>query len=249
VGRHGSAFHPHFPGPNDRLPAMEPIRHSLTARLGLLKMYREEVDQLMAMFRESCEKVIISDSKYRYQTLDEMKENVPSPIKYFDIRGENPAVRFLFNQTEVVRGPDRSVQSIFNELRTDEITDAADTLFYKVKEFLVTYQRPNSRKGFIAAAVVSLMGLFWFALHNSRVDNQGQQTIGSPPGFFICLAAFSFFLAVGLNVKNYLSLETKRNSASFFTRNREEFAKQAVTAGISTVIGGVIGYCIALFMK
>ena len=44
--------------------------------LRYLKMYREEVDQLVAMFQQSCEKVTISDSKYRYKSLEEMKENV-----------------------------------------------------------------------------------------------------------------------------------------------------------------------------
>src|ERR1700674_5858196 len=116
---------------------MEPIRHTLTARLGYLKMHREEVDQLVGMFQQLCEKVTISDSKYRYKTLNEMKENVPSPIKDFDIRGENPGARFLFNQMEVVRGSSSPTQTIFNELRTEEITDAADALFYKIKDFLV----------------------------------------------------------------------------------------------------------------
>ena len=83
---------------------MEPIRHTLTARLGILKIYREDLDQLVAMFQRSCETVTISDSKYRYDSLGEMKQNVGATIKDLDIQGENPDVRFLFNQTEVLRG-------------------------------------------------------------------------------------------------------------------------------------------------
>ena len=69
---------------------MEPIRHTLTARLKYLKMYREDVDQLVAIFVSGCEKVIISDSKYRYDSLDEMKEKAGPRLKDLDIRGEIP---------------------------------------------------------------------------------------------------------------------------------------------------------------
>jgi hypothetical protein len=41
---------------------MEPLRHTLTARLGYLKMHREAVDRLAEMFKQSCVKVTISDS-------------------------------------------------------------------------------------------------------------------------------------------------------------------------------------------
>lgn len=74
---------------------MEPIRHTLTARLKYLKMYREDVDQLLAIFVRSCEKVIISDTKYRYDSLGEMKEKLGPRVKDLDIRGENPGVRFF----------------------------------------------------------------------------------------------------------------------------------------------------------
>jgi len=59
---------------------MEPIRRTLTVRLGYLKMYRDEVDQLVAIFQQSCGKVTISDSKYRYDSLEDMKKNVTSRI-------------------------------------------------------------------------------------------------------------------------------------------------------------------------
>lgn len=82
---------------------MEPIRHTLTARLKYLKMYREDLDQLVAMFVRDCKTVTISDSKYRYDSLDEMKQKTGPTVKDLDIRGENPGVRFLFNQTEITR--------------------------------------------------------------------------------------------------------------------------------------------------
>lgn len=82
---------------------MEPIRHTLTARLGYLKMYREELDELVAMFQRSCGKVTVSDLNYRYESLEEMKQKLPPRIRDLDIRGESPGVRFLFNQIEITR--------------------------------------------------------------------------------------------------------------------------------------------------
>jgi hypothetical protein len=112
---------------------MEPIRPTLTARLGILRMYREDVDQLVAMFQRSCERVTISDSDNPYESVEDMKNHLGAKLKYLDIRGENPAVRFLFNQTEVVKGSIEQAQTMFNESRTEEITDAADALFYKIQ--------------------------------------------------------------------------------------------------------------------
>lgn len=226
-------------------PVMEPIRHTLTARVGPFKMYREELDQLVALFQTSCKIVTISDNKYRYDSLDDMKRHVETKIGVFDIRGENPAVHFLFNQTEAVSGSNPPTQITFNELRTEEISETAEAVFYKIKDFLVTHQRPRFRTNFIGGAVVAFLGMVWSAVHNSTIN----ATIGSPWRFFASLCAFIAFIILITSVNNYLTLETKRNSASFFVRYREEFAKSAVTSLISALTGGVIGYLLGHFLK
>jgi hypothetical protein len=230
---------------------MEPIRHTLTARLGYLRMYREEVDELVAMFEQSCGKVTISDSKHRFDDLDDMKRNTSGRITDFDLRGENPGVRFLFNQTEIMRLSQPPAQTTFNELRTEELTDTADALFYKVKDFLITHQRPQVRKGFICGAIISFVGLLWIMYRNLGVDKQGQQIIAfrALPGMLVCIAALVFFVVMAMNVKNYLSLETRRNSVSFFVKYREDFAKHAVTATISGIIGAIFGWLVGHFLK
>jgi hypothetical protein len=226
---------------------MEPIRHTLSARLGLLKMYREDLDELVGMFERSCEKVTISDSTYRFDSLEEMKEKLAPRIKDLDIRGENPGVRFLFNQTEISNAYNPPVRVPFNELRTEEVTDGADILFYKLKDFLVAHQQPKVRIEFVVMGVVCLIGALWFAVHNAGVNKLGNATIGSAPGFLACLAAFVVFAALG-KIRNYVSLESTRDSGSFFVRNWEEFTKHAVKEIITVVVsalgGGIIGYYI-----
>ena len=106
---------------------MEPIKTTKTARLGRLQMYREGLDDFVAFFQRTCVNATISDSKNRYDTLDEMKSAIGSKIKDLDIRGEKPGLHFLLNRKEAV--PGSSTPAIFNELRTEEISEAADALF------------------------------------------------------------------------------------------------------------------------
>jgi hypothetical protein len=203
-------------------------------------MYRGDVDQLVAIFRNGCENVVISDSKYRYDSLDEMREKAGPRIKDLDIRGVTPGVRFLFNQTEITKIGNPPLQGVYNELRTEEITDTADGVFYKVKDFVTAYQRPYFIKGWIVPMILGLVGIFWFAIHNSHATNDGQTVIGSLPGVLISVFVFATSLVMGASAGNYLSLDTKGNSASFFVRNREDFAKYAVTAAIGALIGAAI---------
>jgi hypothetical protein len=206
----------------------------------MLKMYREDVDELVAIFQRSCERVIISDKKYRYDSLDEMKQTVGPRVKDLDIRGENPGVRLLFNEIEEVKGTPSS-KTVFNELRTEEITDSADALFREAKDFLLKYQQPYFRKILIAPTIVSLAGVVWFAIHDPHDPGTVRLSLGFLVSFAVFLASFIGGAANG----NYLSLETKRNSQSFFVRNREDFAKHAITV----LIAGIIGWAIGHFLK
>jgi hypothetical protein len=223
---------------------METIKNTRTARFGLLKMYREEVDQLVAMFQRSCEKVTISDNKYRYESLDEMKQNVGSRIKDFDIRGENPGVRFLFNQTEAAKnmgvgGP--PTYTTFNELRTEEITAAADALFFEIKDSLLPYQQPTFRKVWIVPLVVSFTGIFWFAIRNSHANEEGHPVVYLGWGLLTSILMFVISISAATHVRNYLNLETRRDSPSFFKKYREDFAKHGITSVITAVVSGIVG--------
>ena len=155
----------------------------------------------------------------------------------------------MFNQTEVLKVGNPPLQSVYNELRTEELTDAADGVFYKIKDFVVAYQQPGFIRLWIIPTFLGLVGIFWFAIHNSQVNKDGQATIGSLPGVVLSFVAFAISFYLGNGRGNFLSLETRRNSASFFVRNREDFAKHTVTSLISGVIGLIIGYVLGHYMK
>jgi len=226
---------------------MEPIRTTKTARLGLLKMYREDLDQFLALFSKTCVNVTISDSHNRYISFDEMKDHIGSKIDNLDIRPEKPAVHFLLNHKENILGS--STPAVFNELRTEEITDEADTLFLRVKEFLVDHERRRVRTPALVVALVALLGIIWFSATNLVPNGQGGTAIHPTPGFGICFVLLLVSLVIGLNVGNSLSLETRINSPSFWARHREAFAAHAVTATVSTLLGGIVGWFACHFLK
>jgi hypothetical protein len=182
----------------------------------------------------------MSDSKNRYNSLDEMQSHSGSKIKDLDIRGDNPAVHFLLNQKEVVHGT--PTPAILNELRTEEITDAADLLFLNIKEFLQERQRPQVRVPLLVVAVLSCIGVIASLLHQPLSQKASF-------GLLICLPLMMVSIAGATTIDNRISLEKRANSPSFWVRNREDFAKHAVTAGMSALIGGFVGWLIGHFHK
>jgi hypothetical protein len=230
---------------------VEPIRRAPSVRIGLLKMYREDVDQLLAMFQRACKTVVISDQKHQYKTLDAMQRTVSSPIKELMIRGYDPDVVFLFNRTEVASGTTGPTQTIYSEVRTDISSDTADALFYKVKDFLLQYQRPTVRKGFLACAAVSLGGIFWVAERYAITDSQGEQKL-APQGLvplLISILVVTILVGLSFGGRNYVTLEKRRDAPSFFVRNREEFAARAIGTGIASLVSGIFGYLLGRYLK
>jgi hypothetical protein len=222
---------------------MEPIRTTKTARLRKLEMYREDLDEFVGFFQSSCDSVRISDSKNRYVSLDEMQLHSGSKIKDLDIRGDSPAVHFLLNRNEVVQGS--SAPAIINELRTEEITDEADLLFLKIKEFLEERQRPKVRVPFLVIGVLSCAGLLASALSHLYHPLSQKASFG----MLISVLLFIVSIPGATAIDNRITLEKRANSPSFWVRNREDFAKQAVTAGISALMGGFVGWLIGHFHK
>lgn len=227
---------------------MEPIKHTLTTRFRSLRMYRNELDELVSMFASSCSTVVISDQDHRYDSLDEMKHYVGRRIVSLDIVGCNPAVHFLVNRTEQVRfsaayppGEQR-----FNELRTEEISEDAEALFFRVKDFLNRCQRPIAPDVFLVGLVMfsipgaALLGMI-YGLNHNEVDWMATILASS----VVFLLAFMILLERG----NYLVLDTRLESPSFFVRYRDEFARHAITTVISAIVAGIVGYLVGHFLK
>jgi hypothetical protein len=225
---------------------MEPIRNTKSIRFVRLKMYREDLDALVGLFQKACSSVTISDDTNRYNSLAEMKQYVGSRIKNFNIRGENPSVHFLLNKAENVpsSNPGQMATQWFPELRTEEATDAADSLFYAAKELVIAHQQTVITPLVFIFGVFLCVGLLAVGIQGIKTGNR------SLPALWIVLGAIDFiFILIWSNRGHYLTLDTRLESPSFFQKYQEEFGKQAVTAIISGLIGGLIGYVFGHFLK
>jgi hypothetical protein len=196
-------------------------------------MYREDLDQLLALFQKGCARVTISDNTNRYESLDEMKEHVGAKIKNLDIQGEEPGVHFLLNRSGVVYAGTTPQLSVFNELRTEEIADHADALFFKVRDFLVAHERPYVRIPFAVLGGIACIACVVFLLNIEALKQHGQSigTLNTELMVFVGVIIGSALMAPLMS--NCISLETKRNSRSFWAVNREKI--------FLLIVGGIIG--------
>jgi hypothetical protein len=211
---------------------MEPIRHTLMARIPTLWMYREDLDHLLRLFDRAGAKVTISDKQYRYDSLDDMKSHTGERITDLDIQAEHPAVHFLLNQSQVVKGSPSTVLVYYNELRTEEISDEADALFYRVRDFLVSRTAPRFRISYLIPAIIAAVG----CIVSVVLDHEAFQNRQVPLGFLVCtLASVGFFVAAGTG-GNRLVLETRSNSPSFLRQNKNGI----IMLIIGACIGGVV---------
>lgn len=206
---------------------MKPIRHTKTARLQPLKLYREELDALVALFHKTCATVTISDKEHSYESLDDMKAHV-AKIRELDLQGENPGVHLLINHPEEVRGNPQT-RIVISELRTEEISDEADALFREIKDFLAEHELPRVRMLFLAPAIAFACGLVLLATHPYK------QSLSWTVGVVACITLFvPCLLAMPQSMwGNKLSLETKLTSRSFWAANKDRI--------LLLIIGTILG--------
>jgi hypothetical protein len=135
-------------------------------------------------------------------------------------------LHFLLNQTEGVPGSTTRPPIKFHELRTEEITNEADTLFYQVKDFLLSHQDKPFRMPFLVIAIIAFVVCVVLSTHNLTVANE-QVAIRGTLAWFASAIVMIVALVCVAATRNYLILETRANSPSFLAQNRDEIARQA----------------------
>ena len=226
---------------------MQAIRTPKSARINALQMYRDDVDQLVGLFQKYCATVILSDDKYRYDSLDEIKTQLGANVKEFEIHGDNPSLHFRLNRIEVDdSAPGSATRIWFNELRSDEASDNADNLFFRVRDFLTQRQMPLFRWFYLALSLITFAAAIARAIYVYEVFRQPNAIpLSALAGLF---AAAALFL-MSIRRKNQISLETRANSLSFWMKNKDEFVKHFINTVLSVLVGAFIGYLIGHLEK
>ena len=62
-------------------------------------------------------------------------------------------------------------------MRTEEMTGAADTLFYRIKDFLLMHQQPSSRNAYLIGVLGSIGGVFIVIVNYGFVNENGQDKL------------------------------------------------------------------------
>jgi len=222
---------------------MQAIRSPQSARIGALEMYRYDLEQLIALFHEHCETVKISDDKYQYDTLDEIKEQLGSYIRDFEIHGTGPSLHLRLNRIEVVDStPSTRTTTWFNELRSDEATDEADNLFFRAREFLTKRQRSKVHWFPFSLAILAFCAAF------ARLTVIYQEFKQTSLYGLIGILAGSALLIASLKSSNRICLETRANALPFWRKYKEDFLKQLVNSLITALMGAIVGAIIGYFI-
>jgi hypothetical protein len=214
---------------------MEPIKKPLTSKLPLLTMYRPSLDQLVAMFEKTCKTVTIADRNNRYDSLDDMRLHVGTSLSELDIRGEDPGVSCILNHSETIK--DATWVFMRNEIRMEEVPEAAEILYFKAREFLLIHSMPRFRRSYLLVAFLALATAIADAVWQWDIFRHQQ----IPLLFITFLICGVIALVASQPSTCVLRLETKANLPSFWTKNRDALILGAIASVMAAILGWFFG--------
>jgi len=194
-----------------------------------VSLSRDDLEHIVALFRRTCEQIVISDKTHEYDTLDEVLQTAGQHPRELTILGTRPHVdlRLLWGGSKILyaevgdnkSGPERP----------------GEDLFFRICDFL------NTRKHFMARApgIVLILGLIVLggvAIFESRQF---------PRDSYLAIGLFlaGIFIVIGgamaasyVKGAAHLSLATKGSELSFWQRNKDKILMVALGGIISEAI-------------
>lgn len=205
-----------------------------------LKLYREDLDNLLSLFKENCQNVTFGDEGHNYETLDEMESKNPASLSCFLVQG------FLPHAEIVIRGSHKARLNVQRSTLfvVERNNPKADLLFFSVKDFLLTrkwYSRITMRYTLLTVGTVLVIALL-FSKSLLRTHD------GSDfPYNLAVLCAFGL-LVVGavMNTKqvSYITLRLRSKSQSFWERYGDSIVKMVIGA-----VMGIVGTLVTEWLK
>jgi hypothetical protein len=235
---------------------MKTIRKNKSVRLRRLEMYRHDLEELYELFLLGCESVTVSDGTIECETLnpfDEMKDRLGNRVKNLEIMGHEPEVHFLLNQVVVTPGFITATKYHFNELRTEEPSDEADSLYFKLKEFLEAKQRPYvPRLQLFIPAIIALCCAFIWSVSNLLQGIPPGPTVVGELKFFgptLLILLFVLLLLLSTARRDLIYLTTRSESPTFWERTKDDILVRTLVALVSSAIAGIVGFLIGRLSK
>jgi hypothetical protein len=204
-----------------------------------LKLYREDLDKLLSLFREHCQNVTFGDEGHNYDTLDEMEAQSPASLSCFLIQG------FLPHAEIVIRGSHATRLNVQRStLFVVERNPKSDLLFLSVKEFLLTRKaklRIFVRKAAITVGSVALAVCF-FA--KALLHSHGTSDLGYDLAFLSSFGVLILGLVENTKQVSYITLRLRTKSQSFWERNGNSIVMMLIGAAV-----GILGTLVTEWLK
>jgi hypothetical protein len=207
---------------------------------GPVKLYREELDEIVSLINAACESVELSAGKYIFDSLDEMATKLGKQFHQLHIEGRTPYISVRLG-----------THYFFSWARRDRnlvsTTDDGQGLFFLVKNVISSHERNVLRRlfsfpvYFLVLTIDILFSLFrHFYLHLSSGTNHVVRVTAAIP-YYCYLVCFGYCLIRGAS---FVTLKSRYADDTFIRRNLDKFATLIFGA-----ILGVLGTLVAEWLK
>jgi hypothetical protein len=214
---------------------MKPKIHGKLGMIPDVRLYREDLEEILSLFHHFCETVTISDADSEYESLDELKQHVGSRVRNIEIAGTKPNVTLTIMGSSMLRHLSEGV------VLTPEETDRADLLFSRAKEFLLRRKRLLARIASVPTIVVVCSAIFFVAFLVNRHDPTQQ---GNTILVMLLIVPVAFISgATRSGAFRYVTLDSKTTASSFWKRNGDHIWMLVIGSGI-----GIFGTLLAQWL-
>jgi hypothetical protein len=207
---------------------VEPVQRPKLHLLPPLKLYREDLEKVVDIFRKQCKSVLIDDEEYRYASVSEIKDK-KGKLRVFHVSGMVP-----HGELWIKSGDDPSVQK--SAIWVVETNDHGNLLFLTLKEFLLA-RRWNLkiqlvRMLFVVGVTVLLVGLLfkpWLTTHLPYGDFSY--------GLLGVCGVLLFIAAAYVDAKklSFISLQSSSSKEPFFKRNMDNIVMLVVGTALGSL--------------
>ena len=211
--------------------------HDRYYSFGPVKLYREEIDEIVSLVGKTCEEVELSTDKHVFDSLDEMAQRLGKQFHQLHITGRRPYISISLGTTYFMKWARRDKNNVY-------VGDAeAEAPFFHVKEMISPNERKFLRRFFSFPAyflIVTIDLLFSVARHLYLHLSPGSALslrVSQGMLYYGYLLFFGYFFFRG---QSYITLKPRTADDSFLERNMDGVAKifiGAVLGVFATLVG------------
>ena len=208
-----------------------------------LKLYREDLDKLLSLFREHCQNVTFGDEGHNYETLDEMEGQSPASLSCFLIQGILPHAEIVIRGSHATRlNVQRSTLFVVNGTRSLTFSSCPSKSSLTRKSKLRIFLRK-------AAIIVGSVALAVCFFAKALLHSHGASDLGYDLAFLSSFGVLILGLVANTKQVSYITLRLRSKSQSFWERNGNSIVMMVIGAVVGTLGTPITGWLKHLLSK